>query len=124
MVTAVRTAVSAWKDQRRQPVSASREKTLPCWLPTNTFPATMVGWLKARESPSKPKAHLSLSRGTSAAEMPAMAVDWKRWLDKSGLQPLHCGALGSTEKLFASAGHRPTDGRAAASAVARGATPV
>src|SRR5258708_9653584 len=94
MVTAVRTAVSAWKDQRRQPVPASREKTLPCWLPTNTFPATMVGWLKARESPSKPKAHLSLSRGTSAAEMPAMAADWKRRWYSSAHHTLRLRALG------------------------------
>src|SRR5713226_5087608 len=124
MVTAVRTAVSAWKDQRRQPVSASREKTLPCWLPTNTFPATMVGWPKARESPSKPKAHLSFRRGTSAAERPAMAAGWKRWFDKSGLQPFHCGTFGSTEKLFDDAGHRPTGGWGAASDFARGAPPV
>src|SRR5260370_37923881 len=117
MVTAVRTAVSAWKDQRRQPVPASREKTLPCWLPTNTFPATMVGWLKARESPSKPKAHLSLSRGTSAAEMPAMAADWKRRLFASAPPPLPRGAGGSAEKVFGVAGHRATGGGGGASAV-------
>src|SRR5258708_24677588 len=117
MVTAVRTAVSAWKDQRRQPVPASREKTLPCWLPTNTFPATMVGWLKARESPSKPKAHLSLSRGTSAAEMPAMAADWKRRVYAPAPPPFPRRALGWAEEVFDYAGHRRTAGVGAAPAV-------
>jgi len=79
-VTAVRVAPWVWKVQITQPLLASSAKTRLPWLPTNTRPPATVGWDQACEVSGKPIAHFSLSFGTSAAVMPAMAAGWKRLL--------------------------------------------
>ena len=91
MLMALRTAALAANDQCVQPVFASSEYTWPFWLPTNTRPAATTGCDHADVASGKPKAHFSLSFGTSEALSPACAAGWNRVLVTSTPHPFHRG---------------------------------
>ena len=59
----------------------------------NTRPETTVGCALLVIPFGRPKAHFSLSRGTSAAVSRAAAAGWKRVLARSLPQPFHAGPL-------------------------------
>src|SRR5215469_12568988 len=63
----------------------------PMSVPTNTRPDTTDGWPYADKPVGKPKAHLSLSRGTSTGVIPASFADWKRVLARFTPQPFQAG---------------------------------
>src|SRR5437764_5347510 len=71
-----------------QPVFASREYTVPFWLPTKSRPAATVGCDHADVASGNPNDHLSASRGTCSSVRPASAVDWNLVLEVDGDQPL------------------------------------
>src|SRR5260370_40528213 len=87
MVTAVRTWLCDLNVQYRQPVFASSEYTVPLPLPKNSLPFTTVGWLKTVAASANPKAHLTLSFGTSLAPIPASFAVCIRLLIRSVLHP-------------------------------------
>src|SRR5260370_37875243 len=100
MVTAVRTWLCDLNVQYRQPVFASSEYTVPLPLPKKSLPFTTVGWLKTLAASGNPKAHLTLSFGTSLAPIPASFAVCIRLLIRSVLHPFQ-------PFRFASAGARP-----------------
>ena len=87
MVTAVRTWLCDLNVQYRQPVFASSEYTVPLPLPKKSRPFTTVGWLKTVAASANPKAHLTLSLGTSLALIPASFAVCIRLLIRSVLHP-------------------------------------
>src|SRR5579872_4516101 len=72
IVMAVRTPASASYDHRTHPVPASSEYTNPVSTPRNTRPPTTDGCPQTALTPGNPKAHFSLSFGTSAAFNPVL----------------------------------------------------
>src|SRR6185436_14048781 len=73
---------------------------MPPALPTNTRPPAIVDWAFDCRSPGKPNAHLSLRRGTSAADSPAIAASWKRVLVVVTPQPFHFGPDDGSNAAF------------------------
>src|SRR3984885_6629923 len=64
----------------------------PSSSPTNRRPPATEGWERAALPSPNPKAHFSLSRGISAAAIPAAAASWKRVFSACGLHPAQRGA--------------------------------
>src|SRR3954462_8728865 len=73
----------------------------PLSLPTKTLPETIVGCELVVSPVGKPKAHFSLSFGTSAAVRRAWAAGWNRVLLLSLPQPFQLAlAAGSVMAAF------------------------
>src|SRR5260370_39849363 len=87
MVTAVRTWLCDLNVHARQPDFASSDYPVPLPLPKNSLPFTTVGWLKTVAASANPKAHLTLSFGTSLAPIPASFAVCIRLLIRSVLHP-------------------------------------
>src|SRR5215510_11299463 len=107
-VGAVRIPDCAWKTQYVQPVFALSEKTSPLSLATNRRPPTTTGCARTEVTPGSPKAHLSVSRGTSGAVMPPLSDGTNRVFvspppQPFQLEPLAGSVIGGTGPV-----HRPT----------------
>jgi hypothetical protein len=74
-----------------QPVLASSAYTSPRSDAVKMRPPTTVGCVLAASEPAKPKAHFSVSFGTSAAVKLADAGAWYRVFWDCGLHPFHAG---------------------------------
>ena len=64
---------------------------MPASLPTKIRPPATLGWARAELVSPNPKAHFTLSFGTSAAVIPAAAVFWKRVFSRSTPHLIHWG---------------------------------
>src|SRR5262245_17297518 len=90
-VIALRTAASTSSVQYTQPVFASSTYNSPSAVATYTRPATITGCVPAELAPGNPKAHLSASRGTSSAVIPAACADWNRVFPMPSPHPFQDG---------------------------------
>src|SRR6185503_9407805 len=82
---------------------------MPPALPTNTRPPAIVDCAFDWRSPGKPNAHLSFSRGTSAAVSPAIAASWNRTLLVVTPQPFHFGPDDGSNAILLPALPEPPD---------------
>src|SRR6266850_907252 len=90
-VIALRIAASTSSLQYMQPVFASITNSSPSAVETYTRPPTTTGCVPAELAPGNPKAHFSVSRGTSSAVIPAARADWKRVFPIPSPQPFQDG---------------------------------
>src|SRR4029077_4773881 len=81
-----------------QPTLASSEYRSPSQLPAYTRPANTTGCALAEVAPGKPKAHLSLRRGTSSGARPAASADWNRGFCGVTPQPFQDGPVAAVRK--------------------------
>jgi hypothetical protein len=93
----VRTPLCAVKVQMMQPLLASRAKTVPFWLPTNSRSPATVGCDHAEVASGNPNAHLRVSFGTSAAVSPARSALCARAFELVGNQPVQASVSGDSK---------------------------